>query len=378
MSLIWPDADGDVVLDQPRLHALVIGVADYPHLNGGSGTPAVDPLGLQQVTTPRFTASAIADWLLNDYKSAGRPLGSLEVLISPDQSIVRPDGTARPAARARFAAIEAAFAEWRARCSSNPDNTAFFYFCGHGLNKNNQFLLPEDFGDPKWPDPWKNNIDFDNLRIGMRSCPAQTQLFFVDACRETPFGTLASVNVQGAPLNAAGFFDTVQCSAAYYATTEGKQAFGPDNRITYFGEAVLKCLNGAGCGNVNGEWTVDTYTLSKALGEVMQHLGRRYAQPLSCNPDVSGMGPINEPSAPIVIASLKCRNDPNADGAAHIRMNRLGVLQESAPGDPKPLVVEVAPGDWHIEVAFPGNQFPGPVSKIYTLLPPVFEGLPVP
>jgi hypothetical protein len=42
------------------------------------------------------------------------------------------------------------------------------------------------------------------------------------------------------------------------------------------------------------------------------------------------------------------------------------------------MVEEVAPGDWEIQVDFPGRQFNGPVSRVYTLLPPIFEGVPAP
>ena len=38
-----------------------------------------------------------------------------------------------------------AFNEWYARCNAHEDNVCFFYFCGHGLHKQNTYLLPEDF-----------------------------------------------------------------------------------------------------------------------------------------------------------------------------------------------------------------------------------------
>lgn len=378
MSLIWPDAEAAVVLNQPRLHALVIGVGDYTHLNGGAGPLAHDPLGLKQVTTPPITAAKVAKWLLESYASPGCPLGSLEVLISPNQDIGRPDGTKKPAERALFAAIELAFNRWVTRCSKDPKNKALFYFCGHGLNKGSQFMLPEDFGDPHWPDPWRNNIDFDRMRVGMRSCKAQTQLFFVDACRGTPFGMLDQIDVSGQSLIKAKFSDKVDCSAAYYATTEGQEAFGPPNDVTYFGQALIKCLDGAGSGNANGTWIVDTYSLSKALGDMMQHLGRKHGRALTCNPDPSGMGAINEPASPIVIATIRCTKDSSADNAAKIVMERGTDVRHSPVGTKKPMIEEVVPGDWTIRIDFPGGQFPGPVSKVYTLLPPIFEGVPAP
>jgi hypothetical protein len=378
MSLIWPDKPEDVVSDKPRLHALVIGVGRYRHLNGGPGPLAADPLGLSQVTTPPITAKKITDWLLEKYVSADCPLGSVELLLSPEEEIVRPDGQKKQTDPATFERIEPAFNQWEKRCSKHQDNKAFFYFCGHGLNKGTQFILPEDFGDPFWADPWRNNIDFDAMRVGMRSCKAQTQFFFIDACRETPFGLLDQINVTGQSLIKAKFSDSVACSAAYYATTEGKAAFGPEKDVTYFGQAVIKCLEGAGSSNVGGSWIVDTYSLSKALGDLMQHLGRKHKLALACNPVPSGMGKISEPAAPFVIASIRCKNEPMADPAAEIVMQRGQDTRTSAPGQEKPMIEEVAPGDWDFKVAFPGGQFAGPISKTYTLLPPVFEGISVP
>jgi hypothetical protein len=227
-------------------------------------------------------------------------------------------------------------------------------------------------------DPWKNNIDFDAMRVGMRSCKAQTQLFFVDACRETPFGILDQVGVSGQSLIKCRFSDQVKCSAAYYGTTEGKKAFGPEDGVTYFGQAVIKCLDGAGCGNSNGQWVVDTYSLSKTLGEMMEHLSKKHGLPLTCNPNVSGKDAIHEPKEPCVIASIGCRNQPDADPVAEILMQRGAEVRRSKVGKERPMIEEVVPGDWEISVAFPGGEFPGPFKKVYTLLPPVFEGVPAP
>ncbi len=90
MSLVWPAAEADIVSAQPRLHAVIIAVSDYPHLNGGSGALANDPLGLSQLTTPGFTGQAIARWLLNDYNNPPCPLGSIEVLLSPSAAVPGP------------------------------------------------------------------------------------------------------------------------------------------------------------------------------------------------------------------------------------------------------------------------------------------------
>jgi Caspase domain len=379
MSLLWPDTDAQIVLDEARLHALIIGVGHYPHLNGGEGPFANDPLGLSQVTTAPLTAATIAKWLLDGYASTECPIGSVEVLISPDQAMRRSDTRVKRFERALFSAVEAAANQWKRRCSANRKNKAFFYFCGHGLNKGSQYILPEDFGDPQWDDPWRNNIDFDGMRVGMRACKAQTQLYFVDACRETPFGMLDQINVSGQSLiGGATFSDAVECTAAYYATTEGKQAFGPQNDVSYFGQALLKCLDGAGSSNATGDWIVDTYSLSRALGDLMRHLGRKHNLDLRCNPNVSGMGIIHQPTKAYVIARIACTNKPEMDSEAEIVMRRGSDARHSKVGHQKPLIEEVPPGDWDIQIAFPGRNGLRPFRKIYPLMPPIFEGVPIP
>lgn len=378
MSLVWPAAEQDIVADQPRLHAFVIGVGDYPHLNGGIGPLAVDPLGLSQITTPRFTVPAIVHWLLNEYRNPACPLGSVEMLASPAAQIALPGGGQADVQRATMSKVRQSFVDWQARCAKQADSIALFYFCGHGLHKGEQFLLPEDFGDPALPKRWENCIDFDGMRVGMLKCPAQTQLFFVDACRETPFGMLTQLQIQGDPLiDGAGIGDTVRCSAAYYATAQGQQAYGPADGVTYFGQALLSCLNGVAGLNKLGKWIVDSYSLGNALGQVMAQMARRHRLALTCNPDVTGMARIHEAKAPRVVVCVGCTTEA-ANTAAEIVLRSGAVQLQSALGQPKPMVEEVDAGNWDVEVRFPGGQFPAAAAVSYSMMPPVFEGVPVP
>lgn len=376
MTLLFPDGAADIV-DQPRLHAIVIGVANYPHLNGGAGPPAADPLNLGQVTTPRYTALEIVRWLMEDYRNAGKPLGSVELVLSPSEPVKNSAGTPVDVETATFENIDKAFTRWVARCSANKDNIAFFYFCGHGLAKDEQFILPEDFKSPAILDTWRNCINFDATRVGMRSCKAQTQVFFVDACRETPFGMLTDVDVEGRKLISSSVGDSVKCSATYYATTEGKQAFGPEKEVTYFGRAVVHCFKGLAASNSGGKWAVDTYSLAKSLGEVMRHYAEIYSEPLDCNPNVVGLGKIHEPPKGMVIARIKCSTD-EATAAAEIEMRRLGVSHKAGIKDKKPLIKEVEPGDWEIIVRFPEGEFAAPPPMNLTLSPALFEGVEFP
>ena len=57
------------------VHALVIGIGDYPHLIGGSGplTPSHD--GMQQLSSPPVSARAVADWLIADFRHPEHEIG---------------------------------------------------------------------------------------------------------------------------------------------------------------------------------------------------------------------------------------------------------------------------------------------------------------
>jgi hypothetical protein len=377
MSLIFPKDGTAVETGKPRLHALVIGVADYPHLIDGTGKPAADQLGLRQITTSLHTAKAVTQWLLHGYNNPDRPLGSVETLISPAQKLADLGGAAVDVEAATFGQIKAAFSRWVKRCSSHPENIAFFYFCGHGLQKEQQYLLPQDFADPDLLSMWENCINFDKMRTGMQSCKAQTQLFFVDACRETPFGVLSQKNVDGQELISSTFTDSVKCSAAYMATTSGRQAFGPADDVTYFGQAVIACLDGIAAEFNMGKWGINAQTLGGRLGNVMRQYAEQFGQPLDCNPDVDGYGFIHSPAKGRTLASIRCSSQ-EATAAAEIELRRQGESYRAGLNDSKPLYRIVESGDWDVEVKFPANGFPAQTPVRCTLYPGTFEGVPIP
>jgi hypothetical protein len=371
MSLVWPAKEADVVLDQPRLHAFVVAVGDYPHLFGGKGPLAKDPFGLSQVTTPRHTGRRIAEWLLASHANPACPLGSLEVLLSPKADVATPDGP-KQAEPATMANIEAAFLRWLKRCGSRPDNTALLYLCGHGMAKSSRLFLPEDFGDPALPDPWERCIDFDMLRVGMRACAARTQLFFYDACRETPFGLLTQINPRGKPLVSATFNDPpVPCSAAYCAAPDGLKAYGPDDDATFFGQAVMSCLDGVAALQKGGKLVVDTYSLGNALGQTMAQFGRRHGLTLGCAPDPGGMAHLHEPKTARVVAAFTCRT-PEANAVADFTLTGPRVVKRPV-GSPRPVGEILEAGQWQVELAFPQGQFPAPPPVTFDCAPPVVD-----
>lgn len=370
MSLYFPDTPQDIDLTQPRLHAFVIGVGDYPHLAGGGGHPAVTNFGLQQLTTTVITAKKIAEWLVSSHQNAAAPLGSVELLLSPAQQVTRPDGAIRNIASATMAEIRTAFNDWWQRCNAQAGNIALFYFAGHGINTASQYLLPADFGAPG-PNLWANCLDFDGMRVGMRANAADTQLFFADACREKPIDALVQLNPTGDPLATSTIFDQVAASAAYYAAADGLQAYGPNNDVTFFASALIDSLDGAGALNRGGgQWIVDTFSLGNALGQIMKSLATDHKLPLTCNPDPTGLpAQIHRATSGIVRTSIGCQT-PQANSEAQIRLTRGMTSHLSAAGETRPWRGRIQPGDWAIDLAF---QNFAPVHQDETLMPPLFE-----
>lgn len=361
MSIIWPADATTIDTTNACLHALVIGVGHYPHLMGGGGHQAVSNFGLQQLTTTIHTAKRIAEWLTTDYAHPSVRLGSVELLLSPGEPTVELSSLQN---------IRAAFRRWYARCHANPANVAFFYFAGHGISTASHYLLASDFGDPAELDLWENCIDFDRMRVGMRANNADAQLFFVDACREKPIDSLVHQNPHGHSLVSSTIFDQVAASGTYYAAADGLQAYGPHNGITYFATALLDAMNGGGAIFQNGQWVVDTFMLGSAIGQLMSDLALHHQQPLSCNPNTSGMPiAIHVPQTPKLRARVGCKSAlANAEAKIVVEQNGM-VLHVSPPGDSRPWRGHLEPGDYVFTASFTSLQG---LSKHEKVGPPIF------
>jgi len=386
MSLYWPD-DAAAVSTEPRLHALVVAVGDYPYLSGPKATPEGKKFGLKPLTTTIHTGARIAAWLtaglpgfarddLNGYRNTGCPLGSVEVVYSPPDGtsvLTRPDGTPVAVGPATMADIKAAVTAWFNRCSAHPDNIALFYFAGHGISTTAQFLLASDFYAPGVLDPWENCIDFTGLRQGMRKCKAKTQLFFVDACRERPFDATVQVNPKGQSLVGGAVWSDPPPAATgtYYAAAEGLKAYGPADGPTYFATAVLDALEGAGAGREKGtrKWLVDTFSLAGALGPLTEYLKDEHQlSSLTCSPHPEGNpAPINYPVRGYVRVKVGCK-DAAKNSQLALQLTRLPDDFTSAKDEPRPWRGKLAPGDWRIQMKFDSFD---PLDLSETLIDPV-------
>jgi Caspase domain len=340
------------------MHALVIGVGDYDYLYGGARyepRPAPPVLALGQLTSPQASALAFASWLRSSYSNRHAPFGSIELLVSSDSDTPK-GGTSFPAEGTTLAEIREAFARWRARCDAHRDNIAIFYFSGHGVEGLNSFLLPSDFGADALA-PFERAIDFTSTFRGMEHCRADTQLYFIDACR---YLSQEAVGQHGAVL--ASFRHDIppygrSAAPIYRATALGTGAQGAPRQPSLFTSTLLRCLEefGAEC-EQNGRWTISTATLGPALVRLMERV-RPGSQSGMCQGDYGPARVIHEIERPLVLASVTC-NPAGALASAELRARRNSPPWEveRAP-DPAPWYIELEPGIYDVGAFFEDGVF---------------------
>jgi len=176
-----------------------------------------------------------------------------------------------PIESALFVNLANAFKRWSDRCDLNERNVGVFYFCGHGLQKINMLILPEDFGSVV-ANPWATAIDFDQTYKSMSQCVAKTQVYIVDACRQVTSTMIDESTVSGQPLRRAYSSrpKTIRTAPKLYATAEGLPAFGDGGAVSRFTRAVLTALAGGAAKKFNGRWSINTDTLRDAVRRLVE------------------------------------------------------------------------------------------------------------
>lgn len=331
----------------PGTHALVIGVGTYDHLIGGSGLLLDNPYGLKQLGSPPISALHVAEWLLGSLQNAAAPLASLEVLISAPAPVTMttPQGPV-PIEPATMANIAEAAQRWFKRANSNPDNVAFFYHCGHGLQSSDLALLAQDFGAPGGDPaaPWARAYNFERTYRGMAHCAARAQVFLVDACRQVSadvlnfdgqdLQTLVAPKLRGNALRSAPIL---------YATAREARAFAATDQASRFAAALLAALSSSGMERFNGKWRVTTDSIGRAVRTCVR-LGNGPTTPQQdCVVAGEAAEPItlhtsgSNPQVPVVVTAS------GAPSSSSIEFRR--------PGDAIPMTVVAGPAPWRHDLA---------------------------
>jgi hypothetical protein len=228
-------------------HALVVGISDYAKLKPVDQAGGPGSLGLKKLRCAALSAWRFEKWLIKNADELGQPLASVRSLLSPsaEELAAEPNlPTNRP--RPTLEEFTKAATAWRAAAMNDADVT-ILYFAGHGLQSEsgNQLLVFDDFGDD-FGNPFAKTARVQNIIDGMAPSRdagliAQTQYYFIDACRNTP-PEMADGSVDPGTVFRVLNKRDERSLAIFNATTFGEQAQGLAGVSTNFCEAVLKAL----------------------------------------------------------------------------------------------------------------------------------------
>jgi len=372
-AVIWKD---QALIDSgnPAAHAIVIGVGDYPHLVGGTGSQTPRNGGLRQLSSPPVSAHAFATWLLDEFNNPGAPLASLSLLISDadNRDFTHPDLAApvKPLTADSVATVKALRA-WKTLGDSHEDNLLLFFFCGHGVARglDGLTLLLRDYGEEPAM-PMEGAIDFAAFQRGMAQFAASRQCFFVYACRQVS-DIARNTSESGKKVIQDDInrpFASDWNYAVLFATVEGESAYGRSDKPSFYTEALMKGLNGTAANNrnANGEWRVSTSELNQAIHRSLSLRGKMIKNPAVRLVDFEFHLPKNEPVIPVTVFC-----DPKGDTAmANLSCEQNGNVVISRGPDPQDWVTELAYGsyDFNARIETRSAQRPG-----VFILPPYRE-----
>ncbi|MEZ0092309.1 caspase family protein [Streptacidiphilus sp. EB129] len=311
----------------PLVHALVIGVAGYRHLPGGSEPVSHDTIVRHQLRSPASSALAFAEWVRTEMHHPDATLGSIDVLVSPRPGVRDPRcaGLELPSVDATVKAIW----RWADLCRQNPANVAMFFFSGHGLALRSQLLLMEDFGR----NPMLScdaAIEVEELVAGMCRFVAETQYFFIDACREIPH-QLTEYDSRTAPVFDGRIVEEQRKEWGVVSSTRmGRPAYGRRRGVSLFTEHLLASLRGRAARRKDSRWSVSLLALHESVSTLTERHSPAGREPQFAESRFSGDRLLHLlPGPPQVDARICCRPE-KATGAARVRI----VPTEPAPTEP--------------------------------------------
>jgi len=287
--------------NEPGTHVLLIGVGEYPFLKGGAAPEAdrfARHMEMGQLSSPPLSVEALAKWFVDanaGFDNPQRPLRSLDMLCSGNAPLTWTHGGANKVVdRALTDAVVAAIPLWMERASRNPDNLAFFYFCGHGVafDETKNALLLEDFGGNR-NSPMAKALAFDQVRLGMMNqCAARNLCFFVDACRTQPTNAFVDEfgddNVGVSPVS-GGLSRRIREKIApvFFATGLLSAAYGLRDQPSLFLQGMLRCFRGVGSRDADTHYEVVIEAIGEAINRCVESLAFQ-SQPQYCQPREAG------------------------------------------------------------------------------------------
>ncbi|WP_242187221.1 caspase family protein [Sphingomonas sp. CARO-RG-8B-R24-01] len=250
---VWRAGEANIA----GVHALIIGISDYPYLAGGSAPNsqrAPDNGGLGQLEVSALSAAKFFEWMLGAGPIGGAPLASCRLHLAPranelaDVQLL----TQGHYAPADYKRLRDTLDDWSSemsvggRSSLNP-NVALFFYSGHGVEvQGSQAILASDILTQLAADRGVNKaIAVDPMMAAVKSYEIDRGLFFIDACRDAPMAARLINLVGDQPLKLSpAVLRRPDAVIALKSTASGLKAYQPQDKETLFTQAVLDGLNG--------------------------------------------------------------------------------------------------------------------------------------
>ena len=293
MTVLLDDASPD-----PGTHVLLIGVGHYPFQQEREN-PVARAMRFNQLSSPPVSVREMVNWFMDTqdgFNNPARPLRSIQVLCSAvdPMSLVDSTGQQQVIDKAKMPLVQQAILDWMDRASRNPENTAIFYFCGHGVafGEAQNSLLLEEFGQNQ-NNPTVDAIAFDEMRLGvMRRCDAKHQIHLIDACRTPPSKTYVETygaNNWGIPIAVAGINASLREKIApiYFATGLAATAYGLEGQPSVFTQGLLESMRGPASRDKDEHWEVQVPALAEGINKCVARMTLQ-ALPQYCQPRDTG------------------------------------------------------------------------------------------
>jgi hypothetical protein len=281
MTLLTPETTGG-----PRTHAIVIAAGYYPYLKDGRHPHFP---GMKDLESPPYSAAEFVEWFLEEYENPSAPRGTLDLYVSASSApyqLQRPNGTVVDIDPATKANVTVGIERWADHVDQHLDDIAIFFFCGHGVSagSHNGLLLEDFYANPKAK--LKNALDIDGLKDAMDICKARRQIYFSDACRNTPSGIDEAVQEGGIGDSVItgnrkkGRHGAID-APIFYSALGGQKAYGRRGKSSVFTAALLESLRRGAAVKEGGGWQIRTRRMLDSLNVNLRRICRQEKLPFA-------------------------------------------------------------------------------------------------
>jgi hypothetical protein len=374
---IWLERKTDPT--KPATHVLVVGVSRYDKLPENKDADPPDGVtttfGLVQVQSPALSAFKFARWLRDTYHNPGAPLASIRLLLSPsaiektaepelkaacsnDETVDRGDRgvETRPLLAATTDNVEKAHDEWVDACRQNKGNVAILYASGHGIciTHEDSYVLLQDFAVQK--KPIRASLDIAGFKKGLVGPKmAQTQFYFVDACR-VPAENLGQMPNPGDGIcpNERWTGPDERSLEIFFSATSWQEAIARRGMPTLFNQALIETLDGSSwVKSASGEFVVTPALMLESLKTKVRDLSKRRQKVAHSDQGETHAFHIF-PAPPRITVQVALNPPDGASSAlARLRAGNGRCLREKQVFDPHPLVLtDLEPAIYTLDIDF--------------------------